>query len=124
MSRLDLFPDAHRDGQEARASSVWSLDYPLPVPARHRPLRCPCCGIGDMVLKDWRFHKQTSGGSKHPWRCDVRLKCCTCGHVPIFGLVIPRSYFEAGNKGSHRSGWIGWREGKERLAEAGYFEEG
>lgn len=118
--RQMLFPDAHQDGQEGRAASAWCLDYPLPVPARHRPLRCPCCGIGDMVLKDWKFHERRRTGSRSPHRCDVRLKCMTCGHVPIFGLVVPAAYYTAApTKGT----WISWRDGKQILTKAGYFEE-
>lgn len=118
MSRADLFPDAHRDGQDARIAAAWCLDYPLPVPARHRPLRCPVCGLGQMVLKDWRFHKVTQGGSKSPWRCDVRLKCLSCSYVPIFGITIPQALHDSAPK----AGWIGWREGKAILAQAGYFD--
>lgn len=125
MSRHNLFPDAHKDGQETRLARAWTLDYPLPVPARHRPLRCPCCGIGDLVLKDWKFHTRQRTGSKAPWRCDVRMKCMTCGHVPIFGVPVTEAYHStATERGAfaHNRQWISWREGKRVLSEAGYFD--
>lgn len=110
--REALFPDAHASGVEERVAKVWDLSYPLPVP-RIQPV-CLCGGV--LVLKDWKFHERGKTGSAHPWRCDVRLKCVGCSVVTIYGVVIP--------KGMKRpqDGWISWREGREILSRAGFFE--
>lgn len=119
MSKAALFPDAHAEGIDHRVAEHWDLDWPLPVPRRGSPY-CPVCK-GRLVLKDWRFHKRRTGGA-NPFRCDVRLKCISCSYVPIFGVPVPRPVYEAATDGQMRPGWIGWREGKQKLAEAGYFD--
>jgi hypothetical protein len=69
-----------------------------------------------MVLKDWKFHRRTTS-TAHPWRCDVKLKCIDCSVVPIYGVVVPKEMTPI-----RRGEWISWREGREILADAGFFE--
>lgn len=93
--------------------AVWDTSGLLPVPRRR--LGCPFCG-GDLAVKDWKFHQRSNVGSKSPWRCDVRLKCMTCGHVPMFGVLVSEDMFKKGVGRFGRS-WIHWRTGQEALRE-------
>lgn len=132
MTREQLFPDAHTDGIDERVEAHWDLDWPLPVP--RFPRVCPCAIGGSyppaetLVVKDWKLHQRTDSGTTHPWRCDVRLKCVRCSLVQIYGVRIPRAYYEAAHAAlprrhhTSRPSWISWREGKALLAEAGFFE--
>lgn len=119
MSRHELFPDAHRAGQDRRVEQAWDLRWPLPVP--RFDLICSTCHER-LVLKGWKFHKRTTG-SKAPWRCDVRLKCIGCSVVPIYGVPISQEMFDAAVARNRRStsSWIEWRDGKAWLTEAGFF---
>lgn len=132
MSRADLFPDAHSEGRDDRVAACWDLDWPLPIP-RAPLLLCPCCSVGNpfptptLVLKDWKFHSRSDVGSKQPWRCDVRLKCVGCSAVLTYGVAVPRQTYDkarAAMPPGRLSSWLHWREGKQLLAEAGFFEEG
>lgn len=107
-----MFPDQAPPGRDERIARFWSLDRPLPVPVTMPD--CPVCG-GLLVFKDWRFHARKNTGSTAPWRCDVRLKCIDCSHVPQFGVAVPEPYYRAGC--THSEQWIGWREGKRILGE-------
>jgi hypothetical protein len=106
-----LFPDAHAEGVAERVARAWDLSWPLPIP---KDQRCHCGGL--LVCKDWKFHRRTTG-TAHPWRCDVKLKCIDCSVVPIYGVVVPKEMTPI-----RRGEWISWREGKEILADAGFFE--
>lgn len=119
--RAKIFPDAHRDGQDARIAQMWDLSWPLPVP--HVMPSCPGCVFppGRMVVKDWKFHRQRTG-SKAPWRCDVRLKCIDCSLVTIYGIAIPEAMWQtAQDTFAKTNQWINWRQGKQILTEAGFF---
>lgn len=120
MDRPSLFPDAHTEGLDDRVARSWDLSWVLPLPRFSAP--CAFCG-DEYVLKGWKFHLRQTG-TKRPWRCDVRLKCLGCGHVPIFGVPLTEKQYEVGTAANRnsRSGWIEWRQGQRILREAGYFD--
>jgi hypothetical protein len=109
---MRLFPDDHDGEALIRTQRVWDLSGPLPLPRYE--LRCPSCAIGHLAVKDWKFHSRSNVGSKHPWRCDTRLKCMTCGCVHIFGVVVPEEMFTAMSKRlvTKSTSWIHWRAGR------------
>jgi hypothetical protein len=111
--REQLFPDVHAADVSARVALFWDLDWPLPV-TREQQL-CAGCAFA-LILKDWKFHRRTTD-TAHPWRCDVRLKCTGCSEVRIYGVVVPKEMTPI-----RRGEWISWREGREILADAGFFE--
>lgn len=75
---------------------TWDVTGALPVLVR--PILCPFCHgpcpDAMMHAKSWRFHKRETG-SKTPYRCDVVLKCHSCGYVASFGVVVPRESYDA-----------------------------
>lgn len=114
MDRRELFPDAHAIGVEERVAKFWELGWPLPVP-KWQPSCAGCTGL--MVLKDWKFHNRARTGSTAPWRCDARLKCIECSVVTTHGVLVPKAMTPI------REGeWITWREGRDILARARFFE--
>jgi hypothetical protein len=123
MGRSSLFPDAWSEGRDERLNQTWDLSYPLPVP--RVPLACPTCGDYELMLKDWTFHMHVHSGSHQPWRCDVRMKCPGCAVVLSFGTPVTEDYYQAiPNLRTQRMGrYFSWRDGKQALDEAGYFDE-
>lgn len=125
MNLDTMFPDAFSEGVDERVTAQWDLSGPLPIP--RFPRYCPRCCIGTvylysddetLVVKDWRFHERRTSGSPEPWRCDVRMKCVRCSLVLSFGVKVPKPMHAAA---PHKN-WIGYREGKALLKQAGYFE--
>ena len=109
-----LFPDDLPPGAD-RARGVWDLDHLLPVPARR--LSCPVCA-GALAVKDWKFHNRKRVGSASPWRCDVRLKCMTCGYVPTFGVLVTQEMYQRATQTFTVGQWIHWRAGRSAMEEA------
>lgn len=107
-----IFPDDYGPGDE-RTTTIWDLSGPLPIP-RHA-LSCWACG-GVLVVKDWKLHQRKNVGSTRPWRCDVRLKCMTCGLVPTFGVLVSEQMYRAGVSAFGR-GCIHWRVGRKAMEE-------
>jgi hypothetical protein len=94
MEWKDLFPDASADDILSEVEKNWDLDLPLPVP-RFEPL-C-VCGNSEWHARLWLFWDRTAGGTVHHrigHRCDMSLKCASCGQVVIWGLPLPDEWIE------------------------------
>lgn len=69
-----------------------------------------------MVYQGIRF-KIRATKSKHPWRCDVWLKCIWCGWVADFGVMITKEQYNLGAQELGDNKKRMWRDAK-RLLEA------
>ncbi|HET9499498.1 MAG TPA: hypothetical protein VFO98_04495 [Marmoricola sp.] len=114
------FPDDHPGGPE-RVRTAWEVSGLLPTP--RRALGCPFCD-GVLAVKDWKFHRRTRVGSSSPWRCDVRMKCMTCGFVPTFGVLVTREVYQRATRQLGAGHWIHWRAGREAMEEVDRGEPG
>lgn len=68
-------------------AKMWDLSGSVPLP-KFQP-HCAVCGHDQILCKHWKYFIHKSGGSSHPYRCDIWLKCTSCSYVWTHGIVVP-----------------------------------
>jgi hypothetical protein len=120
----DLFPDATPAAIAEAVAAWWDVAGPLPIP--RAPIACPVCA-GIAYPRAWTVYrlgepKRAEDSHRHPWRCDVSMKCHRCSAVWAHGLAITaeqaRQY--GANPATLEAGAYTWRQARDRLA--GYLK--
>lgn len=120
----DLFPDATPAAIADAVAAWWDTAGPLPIP--RAPIACPVCA-GVAYPRAWNVYRLPTPGKvahshRHPWRCDISMKCHRCSAVWAHGLAIiedqARQY--GANTGAAGAVAYTWRQARDRLA--GYLK--
>lgn len=121
----DVFPEQSADAIAAAVAAWWDTAGPLPLP-RALPA-CPVCHAPYGFPRAWSVYRLPTPGKvahahRHPWRCDVSMKCHTCSHVWAHGLAITEA--QAAQYGANPRALAAvaytWRQARDRLA--GYLK--
>ncbi len=94
MEWKTLFPEATAEQIVDQIDTKWDLDLPLPVP-KFDPL-C-VCGSTAWHARMWLFWDRTADGvvsHRVGHRCDMSLKCNSCGQVVIWGVPLPDEWIK------------------------------